>query len=284
MLFTLALTWAGVVPPDLTVVLALDSVGPASLVWLCWRTWPLPWKAVGLTATVAKWALSSNSRRGQEGRGKRVALVASPPKGRGTGDRKTHPGEIATAISQAKKENPGFPGSETCQAACQSSWPRKNRGGKGKDGKGEPLPGAGLCRWGCYPGRCSGNRSCQPTPRVWGQEEENHKVFWLGDLRDPAVWAEFLANKGRRVVSGDSQENKKPPPEEGSEHHPGRKNEEKEARTDPPREEGDGDKGGGGDGGQDKARNETSDPPLCYGPVCCSCTKQGVDKLRHTGL
>lgn len=38
MLFTLALTWAGVVPPDLTVVLALDCVGSASLVWLCWHT------------------------------------------------------------------------------------------------------------------------------------------------------------------------------------------------------------------------------------------------------
>lgn len=275
MLFTLALTWAGVVPPDLTVVLALDSVGSASLVWLCWRTGHCLGK---------RWASPPQWPNGPS--------VATHGVARKEEESELHSSQVRPKEEEpetgrhipAKKENPGFPGSETCQAACQSSWPRKNRGGKGKDGKGEPLPGAGLCRWGCYPGRCSGNRSCQPTPRVWGQEEENHKVFWLGDLRDPAVWAEFLANKGRRVVSGDSQENKKPPPEEGSEHHPGRKNEEKEARTDPPREEGDGDKGGGGDGGQDKARNETSDPPLCYGPVCCSCTKQGVDKLRHTGL
>ncbi len=38
MLFTLALTWAGVIPPDLTLVLALDCFVTASLVWLCWHT------------------------------------------------------------------------------------------------------------------------------------------------------------------------------------------------------------------------------------------------------
>ena len=240
----------------------------------------LPWKAVGLTAKVAQWALKGNSRRSQGGQRKRVAApVPTVPGERRQETRGTHPGEAATAIPQAKVQNQRLPPSEACQTASQAAWARPVGCGTGRTGKGKPLPGASLLRWGCHLGRDRG-------AGVWEQEQEEHKIFWLGDLKKPEVWAAFLTEKGKRLAGGDGQEVKKPARDENSERPAAHKEQEKADKATPPvKKEGDegGGEGGGGDD-QKKVKGEGGDPPLCYAPVCCSCTKQGVDKLKHKGL
>ena len=205
----------------------------------------LPWKAVGLTAKVAQWALKGNSRRSQGGQRKRVAApVPTVPGERRQETRGTHPGEAATAIPQAKVQNQRLPPSEACQTASQAAWARPVGCGTGRTGKGKPLPGASLLRWGCHLGRDRGARGCKSAPGVWEQEQEEHKIFWLGDLKKPEVWAAFLTEKGKRLAGGDGQEVKKPARDENSGRPAAHKEQEKADKATPPVKK-EGDEGGG---------------------------------------
>ncbi len=259
---------------------------------------PMSWKAVGLTAAVGRLALRGSTRRCQGGSGKRASRTM--PFTGGEGSRCCTKMGTSTCV---KKREPfpeypketkgvGFSTGKTRSGTGEKStqdWeaptphhPREGDDGTTKGRKECPNRIWSLCEKGpgSGHGRPRRNGRTQPALRNGSVEQEDVRVR-VEDIHDlDKIGGVWLALRVRGGTDGEGPGKSAHPvkPEKPEEGKAGK--EPDPPGKDPPRNPGKSDPPPGGEGGEPGHEDKIG---LKYTPVCCSCNKQGVEKLQHTG-
>lgn len=255
---------------------------------------PIPWKAVGLTAAIGQLALRGSTRRGQGRDGMRAPQTKPSGSTRGHKEGATRGKERKPFSDYTKKEK--STGLTTSEAICAKGgnpqeWkgippanpggPRRDRTSGGKEGP-FPIRTWSLCKESPVGRNCCAGRSCRTQPTIangrLGQADDGVR---LEDLNNPdRVEGALLALRIRGGGDGEGPGKAAPPVKEEKAEDDKNRKEGEPPKKGPSKEPGKGDPPPG-DGGEGKDHEDRIG--LKYAPVCCSCSKQGVDKVQHTG-
>ena len=234
---------------------------------------PISWKAVGLTAAIVRCALTPSSRRKAPRRVEQRG-VEQQVRERPSGKQEGHPG----SESQRRQE----------KAEAEAGDPRARHPGAiypvEEAGKRATLPGKSQGCGAYHPGRVENLFGAEPNTSPVGMDDVPRLSTDGGRqpvpletlLLDQEAWGRYL----RMTGTGEKGE-----PKEGGKVNPSgppkeRGKEEKERPGPGDREGDERDKLGEGGGGPDK--KSKGNTTLKYGPVCCSCPKNGVHDIGHT--
>lgn len=227
----------------------------------------IPWKAVGLTAAIVRCALTPSSRRKAPRREDQGGGGGGAPKRQeacGTKSRQEqHQAKEETGASRANKQRAAYPVEKASKAPPVSGQSN----------------GCRTCHTGGFSVLCRAE-PCAASFRLddkGGADALTLPVPLKTLLEDQEAWEKYL----RKYGAGEKSEAKGP---EGKANPPGGKPEgNKEGKDKDKQNERDGDKGEKpGEGGGGSASRPKGNTTLKYGPVCCSCSKNGVHEIAHT--